>query len=146
MPHGNSNIAIGFLLTLQIPVWITACVIWKDLRWWADPYRRLKYRGGCTIPPLFQISVWCENCVAAWHYADIGIQLLFANNTNRAEQLYMYVGLSQNWACTSALICLKISAWIAYRGPIEWYHFQTTSFLIGQYQWYVETICRIVHS
>ncbi len=73
------------------------CVIWKDLSWWADRYRRLKYQGGCTIP-LLQISVWWKNCVAAWHYAVIGIQLLFANNRNRVRGAVL--GLSQDGACT----------------------------------------------
>ncbi len=49
-------------------------VIWKHLWWWADSYRHLKYRGGCTMP-LFQLSVWCEKCVAARHYSVIGKQL-----------------------------------------------------------------------
>jgi hypothetical protein len=49
-------------------------VIWKDLWWWADSYRRLKYRGGCTIP-LFQIIVLCEKCVASRHYSVIVKQL-----------------------------------------------------------------------
>ncbi len=52
-------------------------VIWKYLWWWADSYRRLKYRRGCTIP-LFQFIVWCEKCVASRqsrHYSVIGKQL-----------------------------------------------------------------------
>ncbi len=28
-------------------------ILWKDLWWWADSYRPLKYRGGCTLIPLF---------------------------------------------------------------------------------------------
>ncbi len=84
------------------------CVIWKDLWWWADPYHRFKYRGGCTIP-LIQISVWCENCAAARHYADIRRQLLFVNNRNRVRGDVL--GLSHRMG--PALICLKISVWIA---------------------------------
>ncbi len=72
-------------------------VIWKDLWWGADPCRHLKYRGGCTIL-LLQISVWCEKLVAARHDADIGIQLLFANITNRVR--WTVLGLSQDGACT----------------------------------------------
>ncbi len=32
---------------------------------------------------VVQLSVWREKCVTARHYADIGKQLLFANNRNR---------------------------------------------------------------
>ncbi len=83
------------------------CVIWKDLWWWADRYRRLKYRGGCTIP-LLQISVWCKNCVAARHHADIGIQFLFANNRNRVRGAVL--GLSQDGACTDLFENLSVNS------------------------------------
>ncbi len=85
-------------------------VIWKDLWWWTNSCSRLKYRGGCTIP-LFQLSLWCEKKrVAARHYADIGKQLLFAIiETGFAEQF------QASHKMGPALICLKISAWIAYR-------------------------------
>ncbi len=72
-------------------------VIWKDLWWWADPCRNLKYRGRCTIP-LLQISVWCGKFVEAGHDADIGIQLLCANNRNRVR--WAVLGLSRDGACT----------------------------------------------
>ena len=53
--------------------------------------------GRFTIP-LFQLSVWCEKCVAARHYADVGIQLLFANNRNRVRCVVFC--LSEDGACT----------------------------------------------
>jgi hypothetical protein len=89
----------------------------KDLWWRADYYRHLKYRGGCTIP-LFQLSVWCEKCVGARHYTDIGIQLFISNDRNRVR-----------WVVAShrmgpAPICLKISARIAER---ETYRMRTLS-------------------
>ncbi len=56
MPSGELNIATG-AYTPNIAK--NSSVIWKDLWWWADPYRLLEYRVGCTIP-LFQLSVWCE--------------------------------------------------------------------------------------
>ncbi len=59
-------------------------VICKDLWLWADSYRRLKYRGGCT-KQLFQLIVWCEKCVASRHYSVIWKQLYFANNRNRVR-------------------------------------------------------------
>ncbi len=83
------------------------CVIWKDLWWRADHYRSLKYQGGCTIP-LLQISVWCENYVAAWHYADTGIQLLFANNRNRVRGAVL--GLLQDGACTDFFENLSVNS------------------------------------
>jgi hypothetical protein len=79
-------------------------VIWKD-SWCADFYRRLKHRGGCTIP-LFQLSVWFEKCVTARHYADIWKQLSFSNNRNRVRGVVL--NLSQDGASTP--ISLKISA------------------------------------
>ncbi len=87
-----------------------------------------KYRGGCTIP-LFQLTAWCEKCVAARHYADIGKQLLFTNNRNRVRGAVL--GLSQDGACTDLL--WKSQREYLIGRTIECYHFQTTSFLIGQY-------------
>ncbi len=55
------------------------------------------YRGGCTIS-LFQLSVWCEKCVAARRYAVIWKQLLFTNKRNRVR--WVVLGLSQDGACT----------------------------------------------
>ncbi len=55
-------------------------------------------------------------------------QLLISNERNRfAELLYA----SQRMGPLT--ICWKISAWIAEREAYRCYHFQTTSFLIGQY-------------
>ncbi len=83
------------------------CVIWKDLSWLADPCRHLKYRGGCTIV-LFQISVWCEKFVAARQDADIGIQLLIANNSNRVRGAVL--GLSQDRVCTDLFENLSVNS------------------------------------
>jgi hypothetical protein len=70
----NSNIAIGSLPALQISVGMLAL------------FEKIYYegRGGCTIP-LSQISVRCEKCVAARHYAVIGKQLLNENDINRVR-------------------------------------------------------------
>jgi hypothetical protein len=83
------------------------CVIWKDLWWWADRYRSLKYRGGCKIP-LLQLSVWCENYVAARHYVDTGIQLLFANNRNGVRGAVL--GLSRDGACNDLFENLSVNS------------------------------------
>ncbi len=72
-------------------------VIWKDLSWTADSYRLLKYRGRYTIA-LFQISLWCENAVAARLYAVICKQLLISNNRNIVR--WVVLGLPQDGACT----------------------------------------------
>ncbi len=62
---GNSNIAIGSLLTLQITLVIVALPYLKRFILSSNSYRLLKYRGGCTIP-LFQLSVqWARKVYAA---------------------------------------------------------------------------------
>ncbi len=63
----------------------------------SDYYRHLKYRWRCTIA-LFQLSVWCEKCVAARHYADIGKQFFISNDRNRVR--WVVLGLSQDGPCT----------------------------------------------
>jgi hypothetical protein len=62
------------------------------------PTSQISGRMYSTIP-LFQLSVWCEKCVAAQHYSVIGKQLLFANKRNRVRGAVLY--LSQDGACTS---------------------------------------------
>ena len=73
------------------------CALFEKIYDKADYYRHLEYRGGCTIP-LFQLSVSCEKCAAARHYADIGKQLLIANSRNRVRGAVLC--LSQDGACT----------------------------------------------
>jgi hypothetical protein len=63
----------------------------------SDYYRHLKYRWGYTIA-LFQLSVWCEKCVAARHYDDTGKQFFISNERNRVR--WVVLGLSQDGACT----------------------------------------------
>ncbi len=84
-------------------------VIWKDLWWWADSHRRLKYRGGCTIP-IFQFSVWCEKYVAARHYSMpiTGKQFLFANNRNKVRGAVLV--LSQDGAWTDLFENLSVNS------------------------------------
>jgi hypothetical protein len=79
--------------------------IWKDLCWWADSCRHLKYRGGCTIP-LFQIILYDVKSVS-----NPGTIALLGNNyslqiieTGFAEQFYVSHRMGP------ASICLKISA------------------------------------
>jgi hypothetical protein len=72
-------------------------VICKDILQSSYSYRFLQYRGGCTIP-LFQISVQCEKCVAARHYAVICKQLLNANDVNRVRGVVL--DLLHDGACT----------------------------------------------
>ncbi len=45
-----------------------------------------------------KLSVWCEKCAGADHYADIGKQLLFANDRNRVG--WVVLGLSHDGAST----------------------------------------------
>ncbi len=81
MPRGEFKHRYWFLAdTLNIAK--IGRVIWKDLLWSSDSYRLHKYRGGCTIP-LFQLSVWCEKCVVARHYAVICKQLWIWNDRYR---------------------------------------------------------------
>jgi hypothetical protein len=67
------------------------------MKFWFLPSSQIPYRGGCAIP-LFQISVWCEKCVAARHYAVICKQLLNANDINRVR--WVVLDLLQDGACT----------------------------------------------
>ncbi len=97
----------------------------------SDSYRLLKFRGGCTIP-LFQLSVWCEKRVAARHYADIGIQLFFANNRNTVRGAVL--GLSQDGACTDLFENLNVNS-------LKGYLSNTTTFkpplfsLVNAFKW-----------
>jgi hypothetical protein len=85
----NSNIAIGFLPTLQISLGIVALF---EKIYDGEPIHRLfKYRGGCTTP-LFQLSVSCEKGVTARHYSGIGKQLQFANDINRVRSFRPLTG------------------------------------------------------
>jgi hypothetical protein len=78
---------------------------------------------------VVSISVLREKCVAARHYADIEKQLSFANNRNRVRRVVL--GLSQDGACTN--LFEKFPRELPKARPIERYHCQPTSFLIGQY-------------
>ncbi len=73
------------------------CVLFEKIYDEADYYRHLKYWGGCTIA-LFQLCVWCEKCVAAQHYADIGIQIFISNDRNRVR--WVVLRLLQDGPCT----------------------------------------------
>ncbi len=66
-----------------------------------------QYRGGCTIP-LFQLSVWCEKYVAAWHYSVIGKQL---KNANRNRVRGAVLCLSQDGACTNLFENFSENSW-----------------------------------
>jgi hypothetical protein len=72
----------------------------------------------CTIP-LFQVpvSVWCEKCVEARHYAVIWKQLLFTNIRNRDR--WVVLGLSPDGACTELFENLTENSLKGGR-PIEW--------------------------
>ncbi len=96
--HARWWIQTSLLVFTDTPnvAWIVS-VIWQDLLRRADLYRLFKYRGGCAIP-LFELSVWCEKCVAARHYAVICKQLLKANDINRFRQVVL--DLLQDGACT----------------------------------------------
>ncbi len=72
-------------------------LVWKDLSWTAESYRLLKYWGRYTIA-LFQISLWCDNGVAARLYAVICKQLLISNDRNMVH--WVVLGLPQAGACT----------------------------------------------
>ncbi len=92
------------------------CVIWKDLWWRADSYHHFKHRGGSTIP-LFQISVWCEECIADRHFTVIGKQLLISNDRNRVRCAVL--GLSLDRACTDSF--KKFQCEELKGRQIEWY-------------------------
>jgi hypothetical protein len=96
MPRGEFKHRYWFFAA-ALNIGRNVSVIWKDLLLSSDSYRLLKYRGGCTIP-WFQISVRCEKCVAARHYAVICKQLLNANDINRVR--WVVLELLQDGACT----------------------------------------------
>ncbi len=58
--------------------------------------------------PLFQLSDWCEKCVAAWHYAMICKQLLISNDRNRVR--WVVLGLSEDEACTDVFENLSVNS------------------------------------
>ena len=99
MPRGEFKHRYWFFTDTPNVAW-NVSVIWKDLLWlWkADLYRLLKYRGGCTIP-LFELSVWCEKCVASDTIALLGnnycLQIL---ETGFAEWFY---ASHRDGACTN---------------------------------------------
>ncbi len=66
--------------------------------------------SGRMYNTVVQLSVWCEECVAARHYAVICKQLLNANDINRVR--WVLLGLLQDGP---ALISFIISARIAWR-------------------------------
>jgi hypothetical protein len=78
----NSNIAIGAMPTLQISLGIVA--LFEKIMLMSQFLPSSQISGVCTIP-LFQLSVWCEKCVAARHYVVIGKQLLISNDINRVR-------------------------------------------------------------
>jgi len=108
----TSNIAIGSLPTLQISLGIGALFE--------------KIYDGELIPNVvsnigedvqFQSSLWCEKCVAARHFADIGKQLFFANKRNRIR--WVVLGLSQNEPCTDLSENFSEDSLLKGR-PIKW--------------------------
>jgi hypothetical protein len=83
---------------------------------------------------LFQISLWCENGVAAWLYAVICKQLLISNDRNMVR--WVVLGLPQAGACTDLLenlseISLKgdLSNATTFNPP----HFSSVNTFIGQF-------------
>ncbi len=81
----------------------------------------------CNTVASITCMMW--KCVAARHYTDIGKQLSFANKRNRVCGAVLV--LSQNGACTNLL--KKFPREQLKARPIECYHCQPASFLIGQY-------------
>jgi hypothetical protein len=90
---------------------------------------------------LLQISVLCENCVAARQYADTGIQLLFANNRNRVRGAVL--GLSQDGACTDLYENLSVNSVKGYLSNDTTFKpplfSLVNTFNIGEYLFYLTT-------
>ncbi len=81
---------------------------------------------------MFEFTTWhasfTDFFIKLLRYTAIWKQLFFANDRNRVRGAVL--GLSQNGACTEMFENLRGEQ---LKGrPIECYHFQTTSFLIGQ--------------
>jgi hypothetical protein len=98
---GNSNIAIGSLPTLQISLVIVAL--------FEKVYYEFRFLRSSQVSWMMYntvVSITCRR-VAARNYADIGIQLLLANNGNRVRAAVL--GLSQDWACTDLFENLSVN-------------------------------------
>ncbi len=81
---------------------------------------------------MFQLSAWCEKCVAARHYRYLQLlQLLNANDINRVR--WVVLGLLQDGACTDFFENLSQQSLKGKGRPIEYHNFQPNSFLIGRY-------------
>ncbi len=80
----NSNIDIGALPTLQIPVGMVALF---EKIYVGKPILTVFSNIGEDVRtiPLFQLSVRCGKCVAARDYAVICKQLLNANDIKRGR-------------------------------------------------------------
>jgi hypothetical protein len=109
------------------PVVRNCRVIWKDFLWFL-PSSQISGRMYKTRP-LFQLSVWCEKCVAARHYAVICKQLLISND--RSMVRWVVLGLSEDEACTDLLENLCVNSLKG--GLSNAITFNPPSFLIGQY-------------
>ncbi len=75
------------------------CSVIYDLWWWADSYRRLRYRGGCTYNTVVSIKYDVKSVSQPYTTALHGNQLWFANNRNRVRGAVLC--LSQDGACTN---------------------------------------------
>ncbi len=85
---------------------------------------------GKELKALFELTTWHFDMqvsriyfVSLQHYAAIRIQLLFSNNRNGFR--WVVLGCAQ--------IFLKFKPEQLKARPVDWCHFQPTSFLIGQY-------------
>jgi hypothetical protein len=106
---GNSNIAIGSLPPLQISRYTVIVALFEKIyhEFQFFPSSQISGRMFNTV-----VSVKCmmwKACRSPTLYADIGIQLLFANNRNRVRGAVL--GLSQDGACTDLFENLTVNTW-----------------------------------
>ncbi len=78
----NSNIANDYLPILPTSLGIIALFEKINDR---EPILTIISNIGEVTMPLFQLSVLCEKCDAARHWAVIGKQLLISNYRNRVR-------------------------------------------------------------
>ncbi len=96
---------------------------WRaDSLWWwrADSCHLLCYRRGFTFNTVVSCKcIWCEKCVAARDYADIGMQLLISNDRNRVR--WVVFCLSQDGACTDLFDATTFNPLFSLSIPSKYY-------------------------
>ena len=127
--HATCSIQTALLIFSVDPNIAGICPVdWKDLKWRADSYHFLCYRGRFTTP-LFQKLFFCKNYDAARYWRRVCKQLLYSNYRNRV--FWAVSGLSQDGACTELFENLSVESLSLPIEIIPLYHCQSTSWSVS---------------